>query len=210
MSQFPVSWDIDTSDHTSIINFFDKVKNQQLIRSDVYGKETNKFILYGKNSNKTTYKIRKLGNTVNIYEYVDNVDNNEIDDKSHTLLPYISTLKKEIKYDGQIKNVVIKDENDNILLISKDFFDNKNIVKRDADGKIIRDADGKIIFKENFKEYNSNNIFGGGRKASIKKEVCGKLRCIYKIPGSRKEHLKYKGQLITVADYKKLMKAKSI
>jgi hypothetical protein len=198
MSQFPVSWDIDTSDHASIINFFDKVKNQQLIRSDVYGKETNKFILYGKNSNKTTYKIRKLGNTVNIYEYV---DNNEIDDKSHTLLPYISTLKKEIKYDGQIKNVVIKDENDNILLISKDFFDNKNIVKRDADGK--------IIFKENFKEYNSNNIFGGGRKASVKKEVCGKLRCIYKIPGSRKEHLKYKGQLITVADYKKLMKAKS-
>ena len=199
MSQSPVSWDIDTSDHASIINFFDKVKNQQLIRSDVYGKETNKFILYGKNSNKTTYKIRKLGNTVNIYEYV---DNNEIDDKSHTLLPYISTFNKEIKYDGQIKNVVIKDENDNILLISKDFFDNKNIVKRDADGK--------IIINENFKEYNSKNIFGGGRKASVKKEVCGKLRCIYKIPGSRKEHLKYKGQLITVADYKKLMKAKSI
>lgn len=46
----------------------------------------------------------------------------------------------------------------------------------------------------------------GGRKASVKKEVCGKLRCIYKIPGSRKEHLKYKGQLIPVADFKKLMK----
>ena len=46
----------------------------------------------------------------------------------------------------------------------------------------------------------------GGRKASVKKEVCGKLRCIYKIQGSRKEHLKYKGQLIPVADFKKLMK----
>jgi hypothetical protein len=47
----------------------------------------------------------------------------------------------------------------------------------------------------------------GGRKASsVKKVVCGKLRCIYKISGSRKEHLKYKGQLITVAEYKKLMK----
>jgi hypothetical protein len=43
-------------------------------------------------------------------------------------------------------------------------------------------------------------------KKTIKKMVCGKLRCIYKIPGSRKEHLKYKGRLITVADYKKLMK----
>jgi len=47
----------------------------------------------------------------------------------------------------------------------------------------------------------------GGRKASVKKEVCGRLRCIYKIPGSRKEHIKYKGRLIAVADYKKLMKS---
>ena len=54
----------------------------------------------------------------------------------------------------------------------------------------------------------------GGRKAKakavkpspVKKVVCGKLRCIYKIHGSRKEHLKYKGQLITVAEYKKMMK----
>jgi hypothetical protein len=52
-------------------------------------------------------------------------------------------------------------------------------------------------------------LLGGAKtvvKKTIKKIVCGKLRCIYKIPGSRKEHLKYKGQLITVADYKKLMK----
>jgi hypothetical protein len=46
----------------------------------------------------------------------------------------------------------------------------------------------------------------GGRKASVKKEICGRIRCIYKIPGSRKEHIKHKGRLITVADYKKLMK----
>ena len=198
MSQFPVPWDIDTSDHASIRDFFNKDKNQQLIRSDVYGKETNKFILYGNNSNKTTYKIKKLGNTVKIYEYD---DVGEIDE-SPSLLRYRKAFDNKLILDDKIKNVVIKDENDNILLISKDFFDNKNIVKRDADGK--------IIFKENFTEFNRKKIFGGGRKASVKKEVCGKLRCIYKIPGSRKEHLKYKGQLITVADYKKLMKAKSI
>jgi len=46
----------------------------------------------------------------------------------------------------------------------------------------------------------------GGRKASVKKEICGRIRCIYKIPGSRKEHIKHKGCLITVADYKKYMK----
>ena len=46
----------------------------------------------------------------------------------------------------------------------------------------------------------------GGRKASVKKEICGKLRCIYTISGSRKEHVKYKGRLITVADYKRIHK----
>ena len=59
-------------------------------------------------------------------------------------------------------------------------------------------------------ELESEQSSSGGRKAKpspIKKMVCGKLRCIYKIHGSRKEHLKYKGRLITVAEYKRLMKA---
>jgi hypothetical protein len=46
----------------------------------------------------------------------------------------------------------------------------------------------------------------GGSKAYVKKEICGKLRCIYKIPGSRKEYIKYKGHLITVSDYKNTKK----
>jgi hypothetical protein len=37
------------------------------------------------------------------------------------------------------------------------------------------------------------------------KEILGKQRRIYKVAGSRKEHVKYKGQLIPVSDYKKLM-----
>ena len=55
--------------------------------------------------------------------------------------------------------------------------------------------------------YMINGVKSGGRKANpVKKEICGRLRCIYKISGSRKEHVKHKGSLITVADYKKLMK----
>ena len=49
---------------------------------------------------------------------------------------------------------------------------------------------------------------GGDVAKPIKKVVCGKLRCIYKIHGSRKEHLKYKGRLITVSEYKKMMMKK--
>jgi hypothetical protein len=52
---------------------------------------------------------------------------------------------------------------------------------------------------------------GGGKKATKlpKKEILGKLRCIYKVPGSKKDHIKHKGMLITVTDYKKHMKLKA-
>ena len=50
----------------------------------------------------------------------------------------------------------------------------------------------------------------GGKKSKKqpKKEILGKMRCIYKIPGDHKEYLKHKGKLITVKDYKEIMKAK--
>lgn len=50
----------------------------------------------------------------------------------------------------------------------------------------------------------------GGKKSKKlpKKEILGKMRRIYKIPGDRKEYVKHKGKLITVKDYKELMKAK--
>ena len=40
-----------------------------------------------------------------------------------------------------------------------------------------------------------------------KKVILGKERCIYKVQGSKKDHIKHKGSLIPVADYKKLMGA---
>jgi hypothetical protein len=85
--------------------------------------------------------------------------------------------------------------------LSSNYIDNS---KRDELIKRVEliDKNNKIIY------IALNNFNTGGSKASVKKVVCGKLRCIYKIHGSRKEHLKYKGQLITVAEYKKIMKVK--
>jgi len=56
---------------------------------------------------------------------------------------------------------------------------------------------------EDYRDWGYNKP--GGKKTS-KKEVLGKMRCIYKIPGDRKEYVKYKGKLITVKDYKMLNK----
>lgn len=61
---------------------------------------------------------------------------------------------------------------------------------------------------------NTNNPSSGGKKKvkpvkpamNGKKEILGKQRCIYKKAGDRKEYVKYKGVLITVKDYKKVMK----
>lgn len=51
---------------------------------------------------------------------------------------------------------------------------------------------------------------GGNPKVKkiTKKEILGKERCIYKISGDRKEYVKYKGDLITLKDYKNIMKMK--
>jgi hypothetical protein len=43
----------------------------------------------------------------------------------------------------------------------------------------------------------------------VRKEILGKERCIYKKTGDRKEYVKYKSSLITVKDYKKIIKARN-
>ena len=54
-------------------------------------------------------------------------------------------------------------------------------------------------------------IEGGGKKTKRvnRKEILGKERCIYKKVGDRKEYVKHKGDLITVKDYKRIIKAKN-
>jgi len=48
------------------------------------------------------------------------------------------------------------------------------------------------------------------KKQSIYKEILGKQMKIYKMPDSRKEYVKYKGELLHISDYKSLMKQKAI
>lgn len=67
--------------------------------------------------------------------------------------------------------------------------------------------------KEIERELGISTSQSGGGNAKItkksKKSILGKERCIYKKAGDRKEYLRYKGDLITVKDYTKLMKAKA-
>ena len=67
---------------------------------------------------------------------------------------------------------------------------------------------GHLITIKQYKEEAKEANHAKPRKPlATKKLILGKERCIYKVQGSNKEHIKYKGALIPVADYKKLMGA---
>jgi len=74
--------------------------------------------------------------------------------------------------------------------------------------KEIHGKQKKIYIKPNCKNKNKDIVAKTSDKPVIiaKKIILGKERCIYKIQGSKREHVKYKSSIITVTDYKKLMK----
>lgn len=136
------------------------------------------------------------------------------------MLEQLSTMRKNLHYlltregmleDKGIGDITIKDisslEND----INKFFMISNNI--KDIDNNTYerlkeRYSDLRSKFDDNGSFIESKFILQiGGRLAKpVKKEILGKLRCIYKIHGSRKEHVKHKGRFIAVTVYKKLMK----
>ena len=63
-------------------------------------------------------------------------------------------------------------------------------------------------FNQNNGIYDTHRLHTGGsyKKTNKKKNILGRERCIYKKSGDRKEYLKYKGDLITVKEYKIIMR----
>ena len=63
-------------------------------------------------------------------------------------------------------------------------------------------------FKQNNDDHTRSRLYTGGsyKKTNKKKNILGRERCIYKKSGDRKEYLKYKGDLITVKEYKIIMR----
>ena len=109
------------------------------------------------------------------------------------------------------KNYYIAEYNKFIILAGKQIRAREDKLRESSlneELKIKLEEGIRIIneYKEYY-DYHINYITEtyGGKKTS-KKEVLGKIRCIYKIPGDRKEYVKYKGKLITVKDYKMLNK----
>jgi len=102
------------------------------------------------------------------------------------------------------------------------------------DDGIISSYSPTLLEKKHFTLYNAvladvqNGKLGGKRiskgksnkvakkpvvsqtKQSVYKEIFGKQMKIYKMPDSRKEYVKYKGELHPISEYKSLMKQKAL
>jgi hypothetical protein len=90
--------------------------------------------------------------------------------------------------------------NDNIISIDK--IVNELSTTTPNSNLITRLKEQKESLKSYLPKFNGGN--GNTKKKINKKMILGKERCIYTKLGDRKEYLKYKGELITVKDYKKI------
>ena len=71
---------------------------------------------------------------------------------------------------------------------------------------ISRTTDGLSRRETNELRRGSGHFLYKNNTKSLSKNILGKSKRIYKVDGSKKEHVKHKGNLITVSDYKKIMK----
>jgi hypothetical protein len=145
--------------------------------------------------------------------------NKKITDSENTLMPDIDYYNKKIIWKKLIEmnndwkyphiDTVIRNG-----IIDNNFMQNYNAmyaVKNKAEILLNMFNIGDL----NIRDLQDVGLIGGAmknqkvKKCEKKKVVLGKERCIYKVSGSKKDYMKYKGKLVAVSDYVKSMKKKN-
>jgi hypothetical protein len=138
--------------------------------------------------NITSYKkyIKKM------YYVNENYDTTINEDPHVSLEKLIETLRDIVKEDTYIDYI-------------RNEYKRKSISKEQIYEELIEHLENIKSSSLTINKRDETFEQSGGNNKQYK-EILGKRRRIYKIKGSRKEHVKYKGELIPVSDYKKLVK----
>jgi hypothetical protein len=143
-----------------------------------------------------------------LYDYLFTLPKDNICDKDliKFIKDVIPIIEKNLAGVKEFKDYLTKLKTANEVLSEKSVGGKKS---SRAGRKEIHGKQKKIYIKSNYKNKDKDIVAKTSDKPVIiaKKIILGKERCIYKIQGSKREHVKYKGSIITVTDYKKLMKA---
>ena len=145
-------------------------------------------------------------------------DENEQDSKIKDLSTYLGKLRilrgkyKKYKKDHPIYGSYHPDNLPKGIDLDIDYFDAVLAKWRGIRYKATKEELLKLEINigEIQNKINESKESNGGKKSKKqpKKEILGVMRCIYKLPGDRKEYVKHKGKLITIKDFKEFMKPK--
>ena len=181
--------------------FFDESKQE--INKTKYQTTNDEF----KNTAVNDY-VNQIRDSDNFKEYfkdddaVDSVKNILFDD----LVKYEKRMNEEMWQKHQKEEAwaqIIKGRLKNKYTDSESLV--ANMSKLNINGGYKKNSKNKINSKK-----VSNKPIVSQNKHSIYKEIFGKKMKIYKMPNSRMEYVKYKGELYHISDYKDLMKQKAI
>jgi hypothetical protein len=193
--QFPtkIQQRFNFGDFFRINNLFDLHNKYSFYRGELLDEKFIKFVLTGARNN--TVSLRTDNNKIYYFNNIHHVRQDQDQDQDHFSKHYdVQELSSQFLQDTKISEMMNRISS-HIGFPTYDRITSLKILYTKYNNNVV-------IMEAKAEDEKSQ----GGRKASVKKEICGRIRCIYKIPGSRKEHIKHKGRLITVAYYKKLMK----
>lgn len=159
----------------------------------------------------------KLTPSVNDDELTSSLINRDINEKITKLID--TKIKKleeaDQEYESKInewrnKQGEIAQNKENNTIAFANYLINKfnfNKPENEIIGMVREYFDEMNEIVQKLKSCDESEVHHGGKKHS-KREVLGKTLIIYKINGDRKEYVKHKGKLITIKDYKALIKQK--
>lgn len=141
-------------------------------------------------------------------ETLDDFDKHE-DLKKH-IKAYIENynLEKDGKIlndlEGKLDDIITK-----ILTLLKTIENKPTISANFTSLTSLKDKLGHFILGIRWLKNTKTSSLGGGKyKMHSKKEILGKMRCIYKKAGDRKEYIKHKGNFITLRKFREYNKQK--